>query len=253
MWFAYLDEAGNTGANLNDQQQPIHLIAGLLVPEARIRDVHGAVAEIEERHFPDLARQNDFEFHGSHLVQASGLFRDQPVDKRLDALQDLMGIVSRLDLRLLVKGVDKIRLAARYPRPHHPHDLVMRHIVEEAERIARAKSAEGEACRFLLVADEMRGRHRRLLAEFRSLQQHGSVWGYWPVDEVRHVIDTIHFVESHTSRPLQVADCVAYLALREHRMQRRELDPNTRLNNRLHTIWANLLQPHVENFYVWNP
>jgi len=30
----YLDESGNTGTNLNDTEQPIFLLAALIVPEA---------------------------------------------------------------------------------------------------------------------------------------------------------------------------------------------------------------------------
>ena len=36
MWLSYLDESGNTGSNLDDPDQPVHLIAAVMVPEDQV-------------------------------------------------------------------------------------------------------------------------------------------------------------------------------------------------------------------------
>ena len=40
MWFAYMDETGNTGRNLTDPNQPIHLVLTMAVEESKVRALH---------------------------------------------------------------------------------------------------------------------------------------------------------------------------------------------------------------------
>ena len=42
MWLSYLDESGNTGGNLEDPDQPIHLIAAVMVPEDQVQGLSSA-------------------------------------------------------------------------------------------------------------------------------------------------------------------------------------------------------------------
>jgi len=39
MLISYLDESGNTGRRLDDPEQPIHLIAAVMIVEDRVREM----------------------------------------------------------------------------------------------------------------------------------------------------------------------------------------------------------------------
>ena len=43
MYLCYIDESGNTGENLNDNQQPILVLTTLLVPKENIKAIENDV------------------------------------------------------------------------------------------------------------------------------------------------------------------------------------------------------------------
>jgi hypothetical protein len=74
MWFAYMDETGNTGRNLTDPNQPIHLILTLAVDESNVMTIHDHVRDVASRHCPQDCSRDDFEFHGHAIFAGSGFF-----------------------------------------------------------------------------------------------------------------------------------------------------------------------------------
>jgi hypothetical protein len=73
----------------------------------------------------------------------------------------------------VIRGVHKPRLAARYPRPFHPHDIALMFTIESVERMARDHD-----CRVLLVADEAREVEDAALRDLASYQQLSATWGW---------------------------------------------------------------------------
>jgi hypothetical protein len=67
----------------------------------------------------------------------------------------------------------------------------------------------------LLFADENRERDRSIISDFDSFKEYGTVFGHQP-REIKRLLDTIHFVKSHDSRLIQLADCSSYLVYRYH-------------------------------------
>lgn len=46
MYFIYLDEAGNTGTNLQNQDQPIHFISGVALHISQMKDVENNLKQL---------------------------------------------------------------------------------------------------------------------------------------------------------------------------------------------------------------
>lgn len=55
MHLVYFDESGNSGNNLNDSDQPIFVLGGLIVPEADWQAVEQDLEASLSKHFPALA------------------------------------------------------------------------------------------------------------------------------------------------------------------------------------------------------
>jgi hypothetical protein len=85
MRFAYMDETGNTGRNLTDASQPIHLVLTLVIDETQVTAVHDAIREIAHRRCPGTCSEPGFEFHGQQLFAGSGPFaklaRSRPIQQ----------------------------------------------------------------------------------------------------------------------------------------------------------------------------
>src|SRR5262245_41979709 len=125
MWLAYMDEAGNTGRNLADPNQPQHLIVSLLVPEQNISTIHALMRAIAQQYFPTTWSNDDFEFHGAHIFGRGGMFETWAAAPRIALYGQILQVVAATGARVIVRGVDKPRLAVRYPAPFHPHDIVL--------------------------------------------------------------------------------------------------------------------------------
>jgi hypothetical protein len=93
MWFAYMDEAGNTGRNLADRSQPIHLILTVAMDEAYVRPVHERMRDIARRHCPGICENADFEFHGHALFAGSGPFDGMTPDQRIAIYDDVLATI----------------------------------------------------------------------------------------------------------------------------------------------------------------
>ena len=141
MWFAYMDEAGNTGRNLTDASQTIHLILTLVVDESQVPVLHDHVRTVGHRHCQPHCLAPDFEFHGHALFGGNGYFSGMSPVKRVEIYTDLLEGIQLVGGRTVVRGVFKPGLHARYERPFHPHDIALMFTIESVERMAKAEGS----------------------------------------------------------------------------------------------------------------
>jgi Protein of unknown function (DUF3800) len=251
MWLACMDEAGNTGRNLADVDQPQHLIVTLLIPEERILGVHTDLRMIAQQHFGAAAANPDFEFHGADIFGRNGYFSTWTAEDRIALYDQILGVIQLHGLRVIVRGVDKPRLAARYPDPFHPHDIALMFTLEEIERFARFQGHQDQTMiRVLVVADENREREDIALEDLANYQVFGTGWGWNPIP-IDHIVDTIHFVRSETNWVIQLADCTAFAAGRRARVERGV--QGTPGDAALEHLWANHIAPNLLVWRIWYP
>lgn len=67
----------------------------------------------------------------------------------------------------------------------------------------------------LLVADEQRSVERDIIESLPHWRESGTDFGF---RKIRYLVDTLHTVPSHDSWLIQLADCLAYLTNRQHRV-----------------------------------
>jgi hypothetical protein len=221
MWFAYMDEAGNTGRKCDDPSQPIHLILTLVVEESRVRDLHEHVRETARLHCPDDCADPDFEFHGYDLFAGRGAFAGVKPAKRIAIYDEILKGIELAQGEVIIRGVEKTGLARRYTEPFHPHDVALMYTIESVERAARARD-----CRVLLVADEAK--------------------------EIERIVDTIHFVPSHRNGAIQVTDCATFIAARLRKIHDGLVGDNSSARV-VEKLWEERILPYVGINQVWYP
>jgi hypothetical protein len=252
VWIAYLDETGNTGRDLHSPDQPLHIIGTLLVREDQVRELQTAVREIASGLFPLEYDRPHFELHGAEMFGGTERFDGWEPGDRINAYRTLMSLVAAHDARVIVRGVDKQRLAARYPDPYHPHDIALMFTLEAIERFARAERLRaGDAVRVLAVADENQEIQDAALRDLAMYQEIGTTWG-WNPERIDHIIDTMHFVDSRTNWVMQLADCVTFLAGRYARIAR-GIVPGGASSDAVNEIWTEKVEPTLSAFNIWEP
>lgn len=130
-----------------------------------------------------------------------------------------------------------------YAKPFHPHDIALMFTIESVERMARKHD-----CRVLLVADEAREVEDSALRDLASYQRFGTRWG-WATQRIDHIIDTIHFVRSETNPAIQLADCAAFIAARQRKINRGDVVPNAAVTK----LWQEHIEPNLWDNAVWYP
>jgi hypothetical protein len=246
MWFAYMDETGNTGRNLDDPDQPIHLVLTMAVEESNVRALHEHVRDTARRYCPSTCGEDDFEFHGKELFSAEGHFAERPPKERIEIYDAVLAGIEIAEAEIVIRGVSKPDLKRRYVNPFHPHDIALMFTIESVERLAQERG-----CRFLLVADEAKEIEDGALRDLANYQEVGTSWG-WKAQQIERIVDTIHFVPSHRNPAIQLVDCATYLAARRRKVQA-GLVSDDRGAQAVRELWEKRVEPFVWANSIWHP
>jgi hypothetical protein len=224
MYLFYIDESGNTGADLAAADQPVHWMVALGVAPVAVKSIEAEMLELALEWFPERARSPEFEFHGSHLYARRGDCRALSPERAVALYRALLEVFARGDCHLFMAGIDKAGLKQRAESgryvPDHPYRLAFMYLVERIDRWLDERSAESRREELgLLVADEQKEVHREMIASFARWREEGTQYSARR-KPIRNLVDTVHYVPSHDSWLIQLADCVAYLFSRYRRVLR---------------------------------
>lgn len=240
MYLIYMDGSGNTGDDLTHPILTIHYILGLVIPGHQARALEDAVTAVLEQRFGPACRAPGFECKGSDMFRGEGPCAAMSPTDRLALYEDLLKLIPAHNIEIIWHGIDKPRLAKRYANPMHPHKLAFLFFAEDAQRLLDARKEFG-----LLVSDEEKSVEQQVIEDLPRYKQLGTLFGYKPVDLTR-IVDNVHWVRSHHSRLLQLADICTYLC------QRNQRDANKKTPSALgvQRLWG-MISPQVWRGRIW--
>ncbi len=115
-YYVYVDDYGNTGTNLCDEQQPVFALAAALVRAddgswTRLeRAIHGLVHRINEE-LKAIGKAPQKRIHAVDLYQRKEPFRNFPVERALDWFEQLLAVGYSAGVQLFLIKVNKFKLA----------------------------------------------------------------------------------------------------------------------------------------------
>ncbi len=209
MFGVYIDDAGNTGSDLDTLQQPFHFVGALLVPaEAWLAGREGLLDIM--RSLPESVRNaGDFELHGYHAYRGQGPWRRMDQASRELAYSRCLALLSKMGMSLIYGCCDKKRLRTHETRLH-PHAVGMWLCLEQVAEFLNQRG--GQDIGFLVADNGASDINRSARQMLRTLRTAGPPVGK-PVDMGR-LIDDIHFMDSRDSLYLQLCDMALYAAKR---------------------------------------
>lgn len=204
----YLDEAGNTGTNLDDLTQPIHVVCGVIIRDSEWLSIENQVNQLISYLIPRAADREDFEFHTCDIFQGHGFFKGWRWDARVDALTRLLAIIVDNNLPIIYGAVHKQDHKAKYAFPAAPHDISFLLCAERVERWFKNRASDDVG---MFIADETKAKSdmKKSLKEYRKIIALGGRG-----DRLEHIIDTIHFADSRETYGIQLADAANYIIKR---------------------------------------
>jgi Protein of unknown function (DUF3800) len=220
-----------------------YFLAALLVPDSEANSLTAALSGVVMDAAMDHGSlRSSAELHGYDIVSAKGDWARlaTKIRVRIGVYNKAMQAIADHDVKVIVRSVDIVGLQDRYPHPDHPHSVTLNHLIERVDEYAASVQELT-----IMIADEVDGQdeYRRDLWQY---QQSGTR-GYRK-RQITRVVDTIHFAPSSSSRLVQAADLIAYMANRIATLA--TTDPRARKANE--TIWARI-EPRVWHNGCWWP
>lgn len=108
MHLIYVDESGNTGTNFTDSQQPLFVLAALIVPETCWIELESDLEAALRELCPSIAAA-DGEIHATELRSGRGEFRGVAVTDRIAIRDRWLQIAVKHKLRLIYRSLAKRR------------------------------------------------------------------------------------------------------------------------------------------------
>jgi hypothetical protein len=111
MHFFYLDESGDTGNNLQDQEQPIFVLGGLSVADKKWVNTKERLDGVVAAYFGNNTPRR-FELHSCQLLSPNGEgpFLDHPIERRLELARNLLALIDELGHNIHYFAIDKQKM-----------------------------------------------------------------------------------------------------------------------------------------------
>jgi hypothetical protein len=205
MHILYLDESGEPS---NWANQKNFIIAGVAVHEGQVSQLIRNMNAIQDRYFPGIAMP--IEFHAEHVKHSKGWFKNFPLSKREQILEDVYNLILNTGFPNIIVFATALNID----------------VANDADQV-RSDTFEEVCCQFnnfliwqyrlghptkgLVIVDKNReDDYRKFLKKFQTSTKYGYLG---------NVIDIPYFAQSHETRLLQLADFCAYATWRYYEGQ----------------------------------
>lgn len=201
MYFCYVDESGGFEApNSRPDATPLMVIAGLIVPAARIAAVTADFLELNRRFFPGRAsRYLDYvlmEIKGSELRRRARSDSHRERRQAIQVLNEIVGLMETHDLRLV--GRVWIKEPARSLKPRETYTFSVQDIGRHFDRFLDERDSEG-----LILCDSRDHAQDIHVAHSLFTQKHKASG-----DALPRLLEPVVFGRSDNHVGLQLADIV---------------------------------------------
>lgn len=212
MWLSYLDESGNTGGNLEDPDQPFHLIAAVMVPEEQVQALSASF-----HHLPAFAEEPRLirELRGADLYSGKGPWKGSSPSERIDTYREALALLDQHGAFVAHASIDKWALRqSASSELKMPHLLALRFLAEEIDSYLQQQHDPLKQ-RTLLIADETDEHQAYAHGLVAQMQVRKPSLAEGPA--LTRIVDQVHFVQSETSPGVQLADLAAFVLTRRMR------------------------------------
>lgn len=204
----YMDESGNTGTNLQDEQQPVFALGALIIPEEKWQSLEADLEQSVEGFYPS-PRPENFEVHAKELLSGDNYFKSYSIPQRL-ALRDMwLDIAVRHELTFVYRAITKKRLQRWIHQSMgsgvslNPHIVAFPLVARVLDDYLRE---QGERALGIFISDENKEIVRDVEKAIKALRFiDGNL-------RLGQIIEKGFFIDSAKSLPLQLCDLCLFVA-----------------------------------------
>lgn len=215
MHLIYVDESGNSGKHLNDPQQPIFVLAALIVPEDNWTAIEQSLEESVQQIFKGTIPP-DQEIHATDLRNGSGIFRGVAIQQRMELRDEWLKIAAKHKLPFIYRAIVKKRFATWLTQEFpagvaiDPHVVAFPLIAQSVNECLRQMPGSP---RGIFISDEKKEIIADVEKTIRLLRgDPGQL-------RLSQIIEKGFFADSQKSRHIQLCDLCAYYARKKEEVK----------------------------------
>lgn len=201
MYLLYVDESRST----NDPQQQHFILSGIAVFERDTHWIEQAMNEIAFRFSPNIY---DYELHGSPMRSGKSEWRDFPMDERIQAMKDCLKILPHKKVKIFASVIQQ-----GYSSGQDTITECFEQVASRFDMYLARLYAQGNTQRGIAIFDKSTT-EKSIQALARNFRQDGHTYG-----KLRNFSEVPLFLDSKSSRLIQLADLVSYAIYRKFEHQ----------------------------------
>jgi hypothetical protein len=207
MNLVYIDESGNTGTNLRDAQQPVFLLAAMILPETKWFSLEQKFFEVAERY---LGRKLSypFEIHAADLKAGREIFKDIPLKQCLSFRDEMLQLLLDNEIAIIYRRIIKAKFEAFCNENYgpgikvDPYVMALPFVCMEVDHWLKRKGANELG---LLIIDEQKENLEYVERSLRTLRLDSA-----SNLKTTNIVEKGFFVDSAKSFAVQMIDLAAY-------------------------------------------
>lgn len=202
MQLIFFDEAKN------DDDYPVYHLGGVCIDEAHLSNVEERINNIAKEAFGTTILDRDTEFHAAEIYHRKAHFKSwDDFGKRLQLLKNFIDILSLPEVALIDIQINSSKLH----ESQSSEDIAFMFLCERSSQLMRTRKQMG-----MLIGDRDSDKAAaRFATNLSTYRANGTDFEYG--QKITHLVDSVHFTQSHLSRFLQLADVYTWLKQFQHR------------------------------------
>lgn len=210
MHFYYLDEAGCTGCDLSNTEQPIFVLGGISVRDEGWNETQKSLNLIVKEYFDNSVPEN-FELHAEQLLSPDGAgpFLGHDRNRRNSLAKGILGLLSDRSHDIHLCAIDKARMRSETCTVDMPYDTKTPYLVAFDYLITHinwfVKKRLGRSARGMLIIDAKEQYHDDIERITRNRRFEGSV-----SNRVKWIVEFSYPVDSQKNPMIQLSDLVVF-------------------------------------------
>ena len=212
MHFYYMDEAGCTGNDLSNMEQPIFVLGGVSVRDEGWNETQKSLASIIDEYFDDAIPEN-FELHAEQLLSpdGDGPFSGHDRNRRNSLAKRILGLLADRSHDVHLCAIDKAKMnsaACTVDMPYDtktPYHVAYDYLITHINWFVRNRL--GRSARGMLIIDAKGQFHDDIERITRIRRFEGPT-----SHRVKWIVEFSYPVDSQKNPMVQLSDLVVFCA-----------------------------------------